>query len=214
MRLGTPHRRFLLVLVILMTGCTLNNALPSNNQNISGVPAVRIILPQPNATYLSGVAVNIQAAISNAGADIDRVEIVIDGETVATLSDANPNNAATFNVTHGWSATTEGTHSINVTAYRADGSSSEPATVDITVIGQGDATATQALPSATTSQASQQNNANTTQEALAHERLYAEPTDGNLRAGHQRAARTGAGIRPAVRSICRRADDANPRHEQ
>ncbi len=167
MRLGTSYRRFLLLVVILMTGCTLNNALPSNSTNISGVPAVRIILPQPNATYLSGVAVNIQAAVSNAGADIDRVEIVIDGATAATLTDANPNDAATFNVTYGWSATTVGTHSINVTAYRADGSSSAPATVEITVIGQGDATATQVPPSATVAQAAQQNagQSSTTQES-------------------------------------------------
>lgn len=150
MRNFTLKWRFLLLaLVVLATGCTLNNmTLP--NQTISGAPSVRIVLPQPNATYLAGVAVNIQAAVSNAGEDIDRVEIVIDGEIVATITDVNPNNANTFNVTHGWSATGVGTHSIDVTAFRSDGSSSEPATVNITVVAQdGQATATVNAPTAT-----------------------------------------------------------------
>ncbi|MEP7290210.1 MAG: CARDB domain-containing protein [Chloroflexota bacterium] len=138
----------LLIAAAFFAGCTLNNGVPASNETVSGAPTVRIILPQPNATYLSGVAVNIQAAVANAGADIDRVEIVIDGETVATLTEPNPNNAGTFNVTHGWSASGEGTHSINVTAFRGDGSSSAPASVEITVIGQGQASATPA-PSAT-----------------------------------------------------------------
>src|SRR6266567_3719085 len=99
MRLLSPHRRWLIVLLILITGCTLNNvSVP--NETISGAPTVRILAPQPNATYMEGVAVNIQATISNAGKDIDRVEIVIDGSTVATLSQPNPNGAASFNVTH------------------------------------------------------------------------------------------------------------------
>lgn len=154
MHLLTPQRRFLLLLCALVTpaliaGCTLNNMTSGGGETLSGAPSVRMILPQPNATYFSGVAVNIQAAISNAGADIDRVEIIIDGETVATLTDVNPNNAGTFNVTHGWSATTEGAHTIDVTAYRADGSSSAPATVEINVMARGDATATR-QPSATT----------------------------------------------------------------
>ncbi len=153
MHLLTPQRRFLLLLCALLTpalmaGCTLNNMTPGGEQAVSGAPNVRIILPQPNATYFSGVAVNIQAAISNAGADIDRVEIVIDGETVATLTDVNLNNAGTFNVTHGWSATSEGAHTIDVTAYRADGSNSAPATVEINVMARDDATTTR-QPSAT-----------------------------------------------------------------
>lgn len=178
MRSGTSHWQVLVLLVLLMTGCTLNNALPSNSQNISGAPTVRIILPQPNATYLSGVAVNIQAAVSNAGEDIDRVEIVIDGNTVATMTDANPNNAATFNVTYGWSAGNVGTHTIDVTAYRADGSSSAPATVEITVIGaDSQPTATRAQPSATPQQQQQPTGESQSTEAQGNNPTSAPPTN-------------------------------------
>lgn len=163
MRLFSPQRRrsvrFLILLVILATGCTLNN-VPSSGQTISGEPVVRIVSPQPNATYMEGVAVNIQATVSNAGSDIDRVEVIIDGEIVATLSEANPNGAASFNVTHGWSATGQGAHTIDVTAFRADGSSSAPVTVEITVVPKsGQAGSTQ--PTATRTNATQQTGAQT-----------------------------------------------------
>ena len=151
MRILSPHRRFLTALILLVTGCTLNNsAIPS--ATVSGAPTVRILAPQPNATYMEGVNVNLQATVANAGKDIDRVEIVIDGSTVATLSQPNPNGATSFNVTHGWAAAGTGAHNINIVAYRADGSSSEPAAVAITVVaasGQANPTQQQVSPNTT-----------------------------------------------------------------
>ena len=132
MSLRSTQRRFLIGLIALLAGCTLNSA-PSN-QPVSGEPVVKIVSPQPNATYLEGVAVNIQATVSNAGTDIDRVEIVVDGSTVATVPSPNTDGAAMFNATYGWSAAGVGTHTLGVTAYRADGTSSAPATVEINVI--------------------------------------------------------------------------------
>ncbi len=134
MSLLLRHQALLLLVIALLAGCTLNNSALQPQQTISGAPVVSILSPQPNATYLEGVVVNIQATIGNAGKDIDRVEVVIDGQTIATLSAPNPTGATAFNVTHGWSASGDGTHSIGVTAYRADGSSSAPASVQITVM--------------------------------------------------------------------------------
>lgn len=150
-----PHRRIWVLLLILMAGCTLTNTGPAN-QSVSGAPVVSIGAPSPNATYLEGVVVNIQATVSNAGQDIDRVEIVIDGTTVATLSQPNPEGAATFNVTHGWSASGVGSHSISVIAYRADGSSSSPQSVTISVIANQPTGATGATNAPTLSSANSQ----------------------------------------------------------
>ncbi len=132
MSFRSTQQRFLIGLIALLAGCTLNSA-PSN-QPVSGEPVVRIVSPQPNATYLEGVAVNLQATVSNAGTDIDRVEIVVDGSTVATVPSPNADGATMFNATYGWSAAGVGTHTLGVTAYRADGTSSAPATVEINVI--------------------------------------------------------------------------------
>ncbi len=104
---------------------------------ISGDPTVQLSAPLPNATFMEGVPVNIQALISNAGPDIGRVEIVVDGTVVASLASPNTTGAATFSIpTQSWPATGAGQHTITVTAFRNDGSSSTPATVTVSVVNQ------------------------------------------------------------------------------
>lgn len=125
----------LLLLVVGLAACNLNQSQVTST-TVSGNPEVRIVSPLPNATYLEGVPVNIVANVSNAGADIDRVEVLVDGSIVATLAQPNDSGAVSFSVTHGWSATGVGAHSIDVTAFRADGSSSAPAAVNITVVNR------------------------------------------------------------------------------
>src|SRR4029434_2114983 len=84
-----------LMLMVMLSACNLGNSgVQGGGQTvISGAPVVRIAAPLPNATYLEGVSVNIQAAVSNAGTDIDRVEIAIDDTVAATLP--QPNSAGT-----------------------------------------------------------------------------------------------------------------------
>lgn len=127
------------VLLALVTGCTLNlspdGSLPQ--ASISGAPQVRIVSPLPNATYLTGVSVNIQAAVSNAGADIDRVEIAVNDGIVATVPTPNSAGLPAFSITHAWPAASPGVYTISVSAFRGDGSSSAPATVSVRVVAQG-----------------------------------------------------------------------------
>jgi len=128
-----------LMLMVALAACNLANAPGQGGGEtvISGAPGVRIAAPLPNATYLEGVSVNIQAAVSNAGADIDRVEILVDNEIAATLPQPNTASAPTFSIAQTWTAVGAGQHTIAVTAFRADGSSSEPVSVNITVVAQG-----------------------------------------------------------------------------
>ena len=88
--------------VIAVAGCSLTSPDGDGESPItfSGPPAVRLVSPQPNATYLDGVAVNIQALVTNAGAEIDRVEVSVDSTIVATLSDSNPTNSPQFSIAH------------------------------------------------------------------------------------------------------------------
>ncbi|MEO8611831.1 MAG: SH3 domain-containing protein [Chloroflexota bacterium] len=140
-----------LMLMVMLSACNLGNSGAQGNSQgvISGAPVVRIAAPLPNATYLEGVSVNIQAAVSNAGADIDRIEISIDNAVAATLPKPNTAGTPTFSVAQTWTATGAGQHSIAVTAFRADGSSSAPATVNVTVVSQStQATATPATSDA------------------------------------------------------------------
>jgi len=133
------------LMTLMSTGCNLNTA--PGGGNIAGVPIVRILSPQAGATYLEGVSVNIQAQISNAGADIDRVEIALDDGLIASISDPNPADQPAFATTYGWLATGVGDHRLAVIAFRADGSASEATFVPITVrAGDGSLPVPQTTP--------------------------------------------------------------------
>jgi hypothetical protein len=142
-RLFSPQRRIFraalcIVLPLLATtGCNLNTPQGGEEQAITGAPIVRMIAPLPNAPYREGVGVPIQAQISNAGSDIDRVEVSVDGTVVQTFAAPNPDGRPAFSITHTWPAAGSGTHSIDVIAFRADGSASPSVAVSITVVVQG-----------------------------------------------------------------------------
>jgi Big-like domain-containing protein/CARDB protein len=135
-----PKWRFalcLLLLAALLPACSLTASNSTGGQtNISGQPVVRLVAPQPNATYLEGIPVNIQASVSNAGSDIDRVEISVDGAVVTALPSPNAAGAPTFSASYSWPAKGVGQHTINVTAFRHDGSSSAPVSVNVNVVSQ------------------------------------------------------------------------------
>lgn len=132
-----PGKRLLiwLLAVLLLAACNLGTGQAETV--ITGVPVVQLAAPLPNATFMEGVPINIQALISNAGPDIGRVEILVDGTVIASLASPNSAGAATFSIpTQSWPATGSGQHTITVTAFRADGSSSTPAIVTINVVSQ------------------------------------------------------------------------------
>lgn len=128
----------LMVLVLALSACNLltDSDGSSGAITISGAPTVQLVSPPPNATYRENVAVPIQALIANAGPDIDRVEIVVDGTIVATLDDPNTAGAPSFSISQTWQPSGVGQHTIAVTAFRADGSSSAAVSVTISIVGQ------------------------------------------------------------------------------
>ena len=123
-----------MALALMVSGCNLANTPGQNTTAISGPPTVQIAAPQANATYLENIAVNIQALVGNAGTDIDRIEILVDGTNIQTLKTPNAGGAPSFSIVQSWQAAGAGQHTISITAFRADGSSSAPATVIINVI--------------------------------------------------------------------------------
>ncbi len=173
----------LFLLVLAIAGCSLPNASTDSTVTISGAPIVQIASPLPNATYLSEVAVNIQALISNAGADIDRVEIVVDGVVIATMPSPNPSGAPTFNVTQTWPASGAGTHTIAVSAFRAEGTVSEPQSVTITVVDELPTMATATLqPTSTNTPAPQLTKASTTESSVMASTEQSGGSDGSTQA--------------------------------
>lgn len=138
-----------LMALVIAAGCSLSAAPRTENQTATGAPVVRIVSPIPNATYLEGVNVNVQALISNAGADIARVDVSVDNVVIDSTENPNTAGALSFSITRAWTAVGAGPHSASVTAFRADGTASEPASVSFTVVtssGISEAENTQAPP--------------------------------------------------------------------
>lgn len=132
--------RILLLSWILaaLTGCTLsfNGPEVASLPEFDSPPTVRITAPLPNTTYLSGVAVNVQVQVINAGPDIDRVEVSTPDGLIGTLPQPNPAGAAAFGVTQTYTPDEAGTHVIQAVAYRADGTESVMASVTINVVDE------------------------------------------------------------------------------
>jgi len=127
-------RALLLLLCTILAACTLPTSEGDDTSNITGPPTVRLVAPLPNASYSVGVAVIIQASISNAGEDLSRVEFSVDDTIVATQADPNPSGVPTFSVSQSWTAEGAGQHRIGVIAFREDGTASSPAVVTINVV--------------------------------------------------------------------------------
>ncbi len=134
----------LVILMILLGACSLRlTPLPTPTAVIEGPPQVEIVTPADGAAYMQGVQVYIQALISNAGGDIDRVEISIDDVLLQTLRDPNPEGLPHFSIQFAWPAEGLGEHTAQIVAIRGDDATSNPASVQFRVVGGngGDSTA-------------------------------------------------------------------------
>ncbi|MGV2437493.1 MAG UNVERIFIED_CONTAM: Ig-like domain-containing protein [Anaerolineae bacterium] len=113
----------------------------------SGELQVTFVTPLEQATYLEGVAVNILARISGAGADIDRVEVLVDNTIIEARFLPNPMGTETFTFTHAWQAVGAGTHTLSLVVFRSNGSSSTPISRTVEVASNADNTLTVASQS-------------------------------------------------------------------
>lgn len=131
-----------LLLLIMTTGCTLSLVGSSDADNtptpavLPGQPQVQILPRLENATYREGVLVYILATVSNAGANIARVEVLVDGIIVAQRDNPNVMNETTFTVQETWLATGTGERTITVVVSRANGERGEDS-IKILVTNEG-----------------------------------------------------------------------------
>jgi hypothetical protein len=144
-------------------------ASPEENASFEGPPIVRLAAPLAGDTYREGVSVDILVRVENAGPDIARVAIQVDGEIVGESSLPNSSGQASFTVQLGWTALGVGSHTISAIASRSDTTASAPASVTINVVASAQTAPTNtqaapAQPTATTesntgfTQPTQQNN--------------------------------------------------------
>ena len=137
MKSGQPHLFCLMGFWALMifSGCSLASPSPDSAAAFEGPPVIRIVSPQPNQTFLAGATVIIQARIENAGPDLARVSVLLDGATVAEKVNPNESGAAAVSLAIDWPTVNPGQYEIAVTAERGDGAVTRE-TVTVSVISR------------------------------------------------------------------------------
>ncbi|MDQ7025704.1 MAG: CARDB domain-containing protein [Anaerolineae bacterium] len=134
----SPRWRLLVLLLLAsfaVSACSLIAQPEEETQPIyEGVPVVSIAAPQPNDSYYEGVGVNILVRVENAGPDIARVVIKLDGQIIGEALVPNSGGAPSFVVTNSWTAIGVGAHTIDAVASRNDGTSSNPVQVPINIV--------------------------------------------------------------------------------
>lgn len=95
-------------------------------------PKVTILSPTNNAQFKEGEEIEIQST-STDSKGVVRVELLVDGVTVATTLSPVPQGQTMFNLIQRWQAT-PGQHTLSVRAYNVSGVASDPVMVTIVVV--------------------------------------------------------------------------------
>ena len=133
-------------LCIMLCACSLGrSATVDAPSTFDGPSQIHIAAPLPGQSFLAGATVIVQARISNAGPDLARVFVLLDGETLGETAQPNPSGAGILPLTLEWLANTAGEYEIAVIAERGDGQSASES-VALRVVS--DSTPTQAAPEA------------------------------------------------------------------
>jgi hypothetical protein len=135
------------ITLVVLTGCTLTSAFNNADEvTLTGVPVVALVAPKTNAIYADGATINTLAQVSNAGEDVARVVVTLNGASAQIFTDPNPAGDKTFNVAQALESPGIGEHTLSVTAYRADNSASETQAVSFMVVDASTVTIPQGDP--------------------------------------------------------------------
>ena len=118
-----------IAVVALIAGCASTSAGPSASAS-GNKPIVLIQAPVNGAVVAVGQTVTVTGTASDT-VGVDHVALFSGSVSVASTPSAAPAPTVPFSLT--WLATPTGPHALQVIAYRADGTQSDPAVVNIVV---------------------------------------------------------------------------------
>lgn len=132
------------VAMLLLGACDALSTDTAGEETITyeGAPIVTIASPLTGDTYREGVGVDILLRVDNAGPDIARVAIAVDGVIIGEALEPNSNGDPSFTVSNSWPSSGEGQHTITATVSRTDGTTAESDSVTINVMPQTEDVAT------------------------------------------------------------------------
>ena len=145
MRVGSARSRnpvawLLLPCLLFCASCNLNASPESAAPDFAGPPIIVIAAPQPEQQYLAGATAIVQARIENAGPDLARVAVLLDGALLGERWQPNETGAQVLPLTIDWPTSQAGIFTISVLAERADGTVAREER-RITVVSEAGATA-------------------------------------------------------------------------
>lgn len=135
---------FLLLLVLLLAACNLSAQDAATATPPPALPVAEFLFPPNEATVEEGAEILVDILARDEGVGIARVEFHVDDQLI---NERGPDVSAavnTFTVRMNWLAQGVGRHVFTATAYRPDGTQSDPATILVNVLPVGTAAATEA----------------------------------------------------------------------
>lgn len=106
---------------------------PAATNTPEGKPTVVIDAPPSGAETAVDQEVFVQST-SNDAAGVTRVVLEVDGVQVSSDESPDPEGQPTFTLLQSWTPTASGTYNVSVTAFRGDGTASDPANITVSVV--------------------------------------------------------------------------------
>lgn len=137
-----------ILICVLAAACTsaapFLGLLPGNSAGTGGA-AVVISSPTPGASLPAGAPVAVVATATDV-TGVARVDLAADGVVVDSFTSPQPTGQPTLSVELHWTPSQPGAHTLVVTAYEADGTAAQPASVAVTVFGEAGPSEASASP--------------------------------------------------------------------
>ena len=119
---------FLLMALLLLSACSLNTPAPPPD-----VPHVEFLFPMEGVSVSAGTDLQI-GLLATDETGVARVELLVDDLPHQQASPVEQAAVSAFTVDMNWLAQGNGLHVLTATAYRADGTASEPAIIRVNVV--------------------------------------------------------------------------------
>lgn len=118
--------------LLLLTGCNLAR---TDDAQLRDAPVIQFQSPNPNVQVVEGTAVDIALiARDEAGSGVARVVLTVDDLSQQQGTPVEAVAVPVFTVEMNWLARGVGQHALSATAFRADGTASNPAYLILEVV--------------------------------------------------------------------------------
>ena len=126
----------LLGIAVLLGSCNLRsvNAPTDTPYPTPDIPRVRFMFPENKSSVLEGTDLAVELLAEDSGAGIAKVQLLVDDNPQGEGKPEVAPSVPAFSAKIHWTAKGIGLHSLTALAFRADGTSSAPATLLLLVI--------------------------------------------------------------------------------